>query len=1200
MKYFCLIICFLYTILCASQTIVNPVFERTDHYELHVDKIEVNNDSTFVYCTLSMDDNSWANISPNTFIEDIATGKKYTIIRSEGIPFSPAVRNFNNAMGCKLIFVFPSINGAKKINLIENPDKESFNIYGISLTDSFEKSYRKADLELITTKTSFYETADDTINAIQYKKEETQAIQYFYGTDSYFVSLQELCAMFNKYGYYDETLRYMKDYNNSFKESCSVSIQMPLSATYIGFAYLNKKNEDNAIKWFEDAYEQFQLFDMREEYRVYWELITYITHLYNLQGKYSKALSYAIESCDVARNHFGEKTIEYVDALGLLSDCEYGLNKQDDALIHLESAVDIISLIPYITEELKQQYRDKLKLLYLRFNINKDVVVKDSVFSENAIILDATRSALQGDLQEVISKYSYLLKLYESKFPSVDLANYVLVVGSLSNALISAEHYNEADMILNNTLKLFQDNHINSSLIRHLYEAKGVLYSTIYNFDLALSWFKLSQAIYEENDCKDLQYAQLISNISVCYMQIQEREIAKELLEKAYKICIDNYGIIYEDESHRFMPLVLNNLATLYTSMHDFTKGKELYELAIGDATSQHNNNAKSLALVNLSEIYINEKNLHEAEQCLLEARKIATASYVRDMAELDFCVVQILQKKDNVIQDIQHYINRVKDDIAVLYEQFSEIEREDYWARTSQGMTLLCNLSAISFNTPQTLIMAFDNAIFTKCMLIRSERFLDELVKNCNAEIQEVYTTMKNIKKRISEKQNSNEIIESYRNKVSQYEKEIITAIPDLGNELKKQFKTFNNIKEMLVDNEVAVEFVFLPQVKPPFNESELLYGALLLTNNDSVPRLIPLCSEHDLAVLLESHNTSEQAIIDSLYCLSNNSLYQMIWEKIEPYIPNGSKVYYSPTGYINRIDLSAISNGVKRLTDIYDFYAVSTTALIAEVKQQEGIKFSNAVLYGDINYHEDKGMMAEKSSTFSSYSSRGYFATHSHSRGTWDLLPGTKEEIEHIYNAMKESGMSVQIFTQNNANEESFKAFSNNAPEIIHVATHGYYFPPFEKIPSSFFSGRGSYTKKGYSLLYSGLLFAGANNVWTGKKIADEVEDGILTADEISHLELSGNKLIVLSACNTGLGDIDKIDGVFGLQQGLKRAGVKTILMSLWKVPDEETQELMITFYKELLSGKTPHQSLRLAQKQLIEEGKSPFYWAGFVLLD
>ena len=324
------------------------------------------------------------------------------------------------------------------------------------------------------------------------------------------------------------------------------------------------------------------------------------------------------------------------------------------------------------------------------------------------------------------------------------------------------------------------------------------------------------------------------------------------------------------------------------------------------------------------------------------------------------------------------------------------------------------------------------------------------------------------------------------------------------------------------------------------------------------------------------------------------------MIWEKLEPYIPVGSTVYYSPTGYISKINLSAISNGNKRLSEVYGLHEVSTTALIDEVKQNAKIDCINAALYGDIDYYEDVDLMTEKAEPYSMYTSGEVLATRSLSRGSWDLLPGTKDEVETIAEMLRGKGTNVYMLTQNDANEESFKGFDAHAPELMHIATHGFYFPPEEDVTSSFFNSLHNYTQKDYSMLYSGLLFAGGNNAWTGKEIVEGVEDGILTADEISRLDLGGNKLIVLSACNTGLGDIDNVDGVFGLQRGLKRAGVKTILMSLWKVPDEETKDLMRMFYKELLNGNTPHQSLKIAQEHLMAKGMAPYYWAGFILLD
>lgn len=323
------------------------------------------------------------------------------------------------------------------------------------------------------------------------------------------------------------------------------------------------------------------------------------------------------------------------------------------------------------------------------------------------------------------------------------------------------------------------------------------------------------------------------------------------------------------------------------------------------------------------------------------------------------------------------------------------------------------------------------------------------------------------------------------------------------------------------------------------------------------------------------------------------------MIWNRIEPTLQGIKSVYYSPTGYLSKINLMAISNGKQRLFEKYNIHEVSSTAMIENVKQNKKA-IRNAVLFGDINYFEDSEMMTENAKKYKAFSSGNILATRSSNRGSWDLLPGTKEEISYINGLMKEKGVNTQVIDGDLASEESFKALNENAPDIIHVATHGFYYSSEEDITPSFFESMNSYTQKDYSLFFSGLLFAGANNAWTGKEVSYGVEDGIMTADEISRIDLVGNKIVVLSACNTGLGDIDNVDGIFGLQRGFKKAGASTILMSLWKVPDEETCILMKYFYQNLLYGKSAHQSLIQAQMHLIGMNKTPYYWAGFILLD
>ena len=131
------------------------------------------------------------------------------------------------------------------------------------------------------------------------------------------------------------------------------------------------------------------------------------------------------------------------------------------------------------------------------------------------------------------------------------------------------------------------------------------------------------------------------------------------------------------------------------------------------------------------------------------------------------------------------------------------------------------------------------------------------------------------------------------------------------------------------------------------------------------------------------------------------------------------------------------------------------------------------------------------------------------------------------------------------------------------------------------------------------SGLVFSGGQHAWLGNPIPENIEDGILTAEEVSGMDLSKTKLLVLAACQTGLGDISG-EGVYGLQRGFKLAGVETIIMSLWRVNDAMTELLMTTFYTSLINGKSKYESFQDAVDKVRKENHNPEYWAAFIMLD
>ena len=226
---------------------------------------------------------------------------------------------------------------------------------------------------------------------------------------------------------------------------------------------------------------------------------------------------------------------------------------------------------------------------------------------------------------------------------------------------------------------------------------------------------------------------------------------------------------------------------------------------------------------------------------------------------------------------------------------------------------------------------------------------------------------------------------------------------------------------------------------------------------------------------------------------------------------------------------------------------------------------------------------------------------------RGGKEFLKHTKEEVDIIGKELNNANWECVLDTAAMGTEESFKALSGKNVGCLHISTHGFYYNKEDADNARYkfmLIDNNMVSAEDKALTRSGLVMAGANHILENEKLPDNVEDGILTAKEIADVDLRGLDLVVLSACQTGLGDIAQGEGVFGLQRGFKKAGANSILMSLWEVEDKATQILMTQFYRNLLSGQSKRQSLLSAQKYLreVDGGRydEPKYWAAFVLLD
>ena len=261
-----------------------------------------------------------------------------------------------------------------------------------------------------------------------------------------------------------------------------------------------------------------------------------------------------------------------------------------------------------------------------------------------------------------------------------------------------------------------------------------------------------------------------------------------------------------------------------------------------------------------------------------------------------------------------------------------------------------------------------------------------------------------------------------------------------------------------------------------------------------------------------------------------------------------------------------------------------LSTTAELT--RGSVGGHISRAALFGGINYSPGQGDGRHAQS-----------GERAAIEEEFAYLGETRHETDTIAKCMLKAGIDIDVYSGDGATEPAFYSLDGNSPAILHIATHGF-FIDMSQPADQYAILRSHPAAKFSSIQRTGLAFAGANATWGGAQRPDR-EDGILTANELSLLDLGQTRLAVLSACETGLGTYNT-EGVWGLQRGFKEAGVHTLVMSLWNVNDRATSEFMQAFYRHLTGGSPMHDAFDKAVAELRRTHPDPFFWAAFILLD
>lgn len=676
-------------------------------------------------------------------------------------------------------------------------------------------------------------------------------------------------------------------------------------------------------------------------------------------------------------------------------------------------------------------------------------------------------------------------------------------------------------------------------------------------------------------DTFSFQYAICLDNISTRHQRNHAYEQALPFALRANKIFES------EDPNNIHYAISLNNIGSLYHKLKDVdTIYLQYAEEYLKHSLEVAHTNTAALNLALLYEDYGNMDLALELLNSIDERNR--HANYALDVANY------YARKSDYAMyatytEDYLNYMRRIQQK-NVLYMTAAERGKYIQHIQNENLETLFDFSSSERFETLPAL--CYNYLLLSKSLLLSYDSNIEDIVtRSSKKNIKDLYFSLSILQHKANKDPQAAVKADSLEHVFLDLlaKEENFSAFTNI---------TYTDIQQTLHEGEVVIEFFENETYSSP-----KLYAVIL--RHEGLPQVV---SCFDIV-------KEEEHII-------NEELASAIWSILNPHLKDVTRLYFSPSGHLHNYPFESELSLI--CPDLHVYRLTTSRELLKQHKKQ---KTKSATIYGGIQYDMDATDMEIASRQYQGeqlLASRSFDAADIN-RGHANYLPGTKAETEQINQLLKKNHVKASLYTANAANEESFKALSGKHQNVLHIATHGFYWTDSTAQQQKYFSQHRS--ASGVEMFSDdnsaapltidplnrcGLLFAGANIALQGysDELPEGVQDGILTAKEISLLDLSDADIVVLSACETGTGDITG-DGVFGLQRGFKKAGANSIIMSIWRVNDEATCFLMTEFYRQWITmGKSKREALDRA-KQAVRSHKekgwdAPYYWAAFILLD
>lgn len=968
--------------------------------------------------------------------------------------------------------------------------------------------------------------------------------------------------------------------------TCSISFSQINSNTFIqqsdslyakGVEYYNEGKYKEAIILFQESYNIDSTIFNKDDRRIE-HLITWIANSYYKSGDTISAkeldVDYIIPPTD-------RRIMVEIDSLSDLADL---FTEQGDWNNNLQLRIKIADKISSIFGQKSFNYGDILNTIGASYNLIGDIDMAMQYFEQALEIMN--------DLFPSLPPYCQQIKK--------NIANLYIEIGDYENAY---KYYSEI-------LEIYQSTYGNISLqYAEILKGLGNVFLIGGDYNSALNNFKEVAEIYTATIGKScMEYAIILNSIGVIYDNLADYVNAKEYYSKSFEI---TKSIL--SENHYYCATLLSNRASTEINIGEYDNAiKDLFQALEIIKIGMGNTAVQCIAIYNnIANVYGYSNNINKSIEYIRKAIDLAELNYGKNHRTY----IQSITNLGSIYSSIgdyenaeKYYIEAMTLEKEILKRNFSVMtlnERKHYWDAHNMIFALV---PAINYYLPDDTTspqFSYDAELVTKGLLLSSEVEFNNLISESNnKKLIAEYENLKileqifnfEIEKPIEERTFNCDSIDCEMQKI---EKHIVTNCKQYGDFTRSIAINWKDVYNSLSNNDVAIEFSNFTD-----NNDSTFYVALVLTKATGTPVYIRLFEESSIARLqrgyapakMSNPNDEERGAASfsnkrfGMY--ESTGLYESLWEPLEKYFPENPRIYFAPSGALHQIGIEyAPISHEQTISDKYEIYRISSTRQLA--MRAKTLPIKKSILYGGVYYDSDTATMKQESERFSSRGSEQYISfaefNKDENRGSLNYLPGTKQEVEKIQENLKKKRIKTTLYEGSQANEESFKALSGSDISLIHIATHGFFIDGDLQLSGD------------ESLIQSGLLFSGANIAWQNKQLPNNVDDGILTAKEISTLDLKKTDLVVLSACQTALGETT-YEGVFGLQRGFKKAGVKTIIMSLWSVDDNATLLMMTEFYSNLVKGMSKREAFITAQNKVKTTPgfEHPRYWAAFIMLD